>query len=486
MKSYKDFNKNEINNIIKMYQEGISKSTIKDKYNCSIGLIKTILIKNNINLRTKNDNYNSIRNGKYSEKKKKIVLEKDKIIKLYQEGMNLLDIANLYNYKSPTEIRKLLIRNNIALRNPTEVYFTTNKDKNIERDDKISRLYKQGLTQGEIAKEFKMSRTGIQRIVNKLDITSKNKPGIEYIVRDRLKKEIEMPYGIKISNKQSMKYKDKDGHSMGIDILIEDFNLGIEVNDIRSHNSTSGYIEGIKPKDKNYHKNKTLLANEQGLDLIHIFEWEVWDETKFNILISIIKNRLNLTKSIGASRCKLKIISSKDANKFLDENHLQGGCKQSFINYGLYYKDELVFVMTFSKPRNTIGKEETDYELLRMCSKINYNIKFGASRILSHFRKDFPGSIKSFGELTHMNSSCYEKLGFRYIRTTSPGYKWVKLLNGWNKTYMVLTRNQTQKHKLVKQGFDKTLTETQIMESQGFKKVYDCGNKVFILDKFQL
>ena len=485
MKEVEDFSHEEVLDIINLYTtKTLSKKKIAEKYSCSNGLIKTILIKNNIKLFTKQDTYNNIKEGKYSSRKSIIINDVNKIIDLYKSGKTLQEISCLYNYKSTTEVRKLLIDNNVQLRNPSEKYKITHQNDSIEitkRDKKISDKYKKGYTQEQIAKDLGMSRTGIQRVVNSLGLFPINKPGIEYIVRDSLKKELE-PYGIKISDSQSMKYKNENGNSMGIDILIEGYNLGIEVNDIRSHNSSFGYNENHLPKEKNYHKNKTIQANKQGLDLIHIFEWEIWDEVKFNILISIIKNRLGLIKPIGASKCKLKIITSREANKFLDENHLQGGCKQSFINYGLFYKNELVFVMTFSKPRNTIGKEETKYELLRMCSKVNYNIKFGASRILYHFRKTYPGSIKSFGELTHMNSSCYEKLGFKYIRTTPPGYKWVKQENGWNKKYTILTRNQTQKHKLVKQGYDKNYTETEIMESRGFRKVYDCGNKVFILE----
>lgn len=64
-----------------------------------------------------------------------------------------------------------------------------------------------------------------------------------------------------------------------IDIYIPKLNLGIEVNGIFSHNSTrnfAAYYHGGKdaPKPKDYHLNKTLKAQQNGIELIHIWEHE--------------------------------------------------------------------------------------------------------------------------------------------------------------------------------------------------------------------
>ena len=39
-----------------------------------------------------------------------------------------------------------------------------------------------------------------------------------------------------------------------------------------------------------------------------------------------------------------------------------------------------------------------------------------------------------------------------------------------------LNRTNFMKHKLVKEGFSKDLTETEIMQSQGYYRTFECGN----------
>jgi hypothetical protein len=38
-----------------------------------------------------------------------------------------------------------------------------------------------------------------------------------------------------------------------------------------------------------------------------------------------------------------------------------------------------------------------------------------------------------------------------------------------------------EQYVLVKEGFDKNKTEREIMEERGFNRIYDCGNKKYIL-----
>ena len=61
-------------------------------------------------------------------------------------------------------------------------------------------------------------------------------------------------------------------------------------------------------------------------------------------------------------------MSSQEARKFLEDNHLQGYAN-SKIRLGLYYNEELVSLMTFSKPRYT---KNYDWELVRFCTLRGY------------------------------------------------------------------------------------------------------------------
>ena len=69
-----------------------------------------------------------------------------------------------------------------------------------------------------------------------------------------------------------------------IDIFIPEKNIGIEYNDC--------YWHSAKFKDKYYHQKKTLLAREQCIELIHV--WEDWWMGKRDIVKSILSARLGL------------------------------------------------------------------------------------------------------------------------------------------------------------------------------------------------
>jgi hypothetical protein len=245
-----------------------------------------------------------------------------------------------------------------------------------------------------------------------------------------------------------------------IDIFLPDFNIGIEINGVYWHN------ELYKPK--NYHLSKTKDCNENNISLIHIFEDE-WLYKK-EIVISILKNKLNLVnKKIYARKCEIKEISSKISKEFLDKNHIQGNVN-SKIKLGLYCDDILVSVMTFSKGRIIMGGKENEWELNRFCNLLDYNVIGGASKLLKYFIKTYhPKIIISYSDLRIFNGGMYSKLGFNFKSQSKPNY--------W---YVVKDirehRFKYRKSELVKKGYDKNLTEREIMFNMKIYRIYDCGN----------
>lgn len=71
-----------------------------------------------------------------------------------------------------------------------------------------------------------------------------------------------------------------------------------------------------------------------------------------------------------------------------------------------------------------------------------------------------------------MTNDLYRALGFKELEKSEPNYVWIR-------GNTVLSRYQTQKHKLIKMGFTGD-TEDTIMKERGFLKLYDCGNYVFV------
>ena len=236
--------------------------------------------------------------------------------------------------------------------------------------------------------------------------------------------------------------------------------LGIEFN--------GAYWHSAFFKDKKYHLTKLNLMENKGYQLFNIFDFdniEIWK--------SMISNKLNLNRKIYARKCTIKELQYKDVKDFLNENHLQGSCTTK-INLGLFYENELVEVMTFKKPR---FNSNYNYELIRLCSKKFTNVVGGASKLFKYFREHFKGSVISYANRRFSNGKIYEVLGFKLLRTTEPNYFYCKK----GKVY---SRYQLQKHKLknILEVFDDSKSETQNLEDNGFLKIYDCGNLVYVMD----
>ena len=249
-----------------------------------------------------------------------------------------------------------------------------------------------------------------------------------------------------------------------LDIYLPEKHLAIEFDGFYWHSEQKG-------KDESYHLNKTNACADKGIRLIHIFEDE-WKEKK-----EIVEDRIRSILGIGQTRifarkCDVMELDSKTANEFLEQNHLQGGDNSS-IRYGLYHGDELVSVMTFGKPRFS---KSYDWELIRFASKCGCNVVGGASKLLNHFRSNHSGSIVSYADRRHSDGNLYEKLGFMQVGVSKPNYWYVR---GGEK----LSRYACQKHRLkdvLGDAFDQNLSEFENMSLNGWTRVHDCGNMVFV------
>ena len=253
-----------------------------------------------------------------------------------------------------------------------------------------------------------------------------------------------------------------------IDIVLPDIKLGIEYDGLIFHSEGLLNEGKIRNVDKNYHLKKTELCLEKGYTLFHIFESD-----NIDIWLSMINNRLGVNERIYARKCIIKELKSTEIKDFLNNNHLQGFINSS-INLGLYHNDELVSVMTFSKPR---FNKNYDYELIRFCNKLNTSVIGSASKLFNYFIKNYnPKSIISYANRRFSNGSIYEKLGFKFLRKTAPNYFYFK-----PSIRILMSRNQFQKHKLANllDKFDENLSESENMFNNGYRRIYDCGNLVY-------
>lgn len=103
-----------------------------------------------------------------------------------------------------------------------------------------------------------------------------------------------------------------------LDIYIPDKKVAIECNGIYWHSSKV-------IQDSKYHYNKSKLCEEKGLRLIHIFEYEWYNERQQPILKNIIKNALGINEyKLYARKLKIEIRSSASMKDFFNKNNIQG------------------------------------------------------------------------------------------------------------------------------------------------------------------
>ena len=240
-----------------------------------------------------------------------------------------------------------------------------------------------------------------------------------------------------------------------LDIYLPGLNLAFEFDGLYWHNEIT--------KSSDYHVSKTNTCESKGIQLIHIFE-DDW-LYKSDIVKSRINGLLGLNNRIFARKCIIKEVSNNDAATFLNENHIQGSCVSKY-RYGLYFNDELISIMTFGKSRFS-----DEFELLRFCNKLNINVVGGASRLFNHFLNNHDEIVEviSYADRCWSKGNLYEKLGFIKDGITKPAYYYIIDNKRQN-------RIKFQKHKLVKEGFNPSKTEHEIMLERKIYRIYDCGN----------
>jgi hypothetical protein len=245
-----------------------------------------------------------------------------------------------------------------------------------------------------------------------------------------------------------------------IDIFLPKYNIGIEVNGVYWHNELF--------KSKNYHLQKTIDCEENDIKLIHIFEDE-WIYKK-DIVKSILTGKLGLINNkIHGRKCEIREVDSKTAKKFLNENHIQGNVN-SKVKIGLFNEGKIVSVMTFSRGRIIMGGKNTEWELNRFCNLLGHNVIGGASKLLKYFIKTYqPHNIVSYSDIRIFDGGMYNKIGFKKISQSKPNYWYV--INDLRKH-----RFGYRKTMLINEGYDRNMTEQQIMFERKIYRIYDCGN----------
>lgn len=256
-----------------------------------------------------------------------------------------------------------------------------------------------------------------------------------------------------------------------LDIYIPSKNIAIEINGVFWHSD--------KFKEKRYHINKFTECNKKGIQLLTIWEDQLYNKPK--AVRGLLLSKLGIYNNrVGARQCYIKEVSASAASQFENEYHLQGSTPSKY-KLGLYYKDELVSLMTFGKARTGMSskdKKDGEYELIRYCCKSGWQVVGGASKLFKHFiQLVHPTTILSFSSNDISNGSLYKNLGFTKIGETV-GYWYIdRELNRYH-------RYTFNKYNIAKRGWapaEGEWTERSVMDNLGFYRIWDSGQTKWLL-----
>ena len=129
--------------------------------------------------------------------------------------------------------------------------------------------------------------------------------------------------------------------------------------------------------------------------------------------------------------------------------------------------------MTFGKPRYNKNYE---WELLRLCSKSGFKIVGGSAKLFTHFVREYnPESVLSYCDCAKFKGKVYSKLGFSLHHISPPA----KI---WSKEDKYITDNLLRQRgfdQLFGTDYGKGTSNEELMIADGWRSVYDCGQKVF-------
>ena len=171
------------------------------------------------------------------------------------------------------------------------------------------------------------------------------------------------------------------------------------------------WFHSNKFKDIRYHVDKWKKCHDKGISLITIWE-DDWID-KQSIVTSIIKSKFGIYEHIiKAKQCEIHKVENITARNFMNDNHLKGYAPYKWC-YGLFYKDALVMMMCLGEIPHKIN----ECNIVRVCSKIGWNIKGGVSKMLDHFLEEHQKIkiIKGYADRAISSGNMYKALGFKCV-----------------------------------------------------------------------
>ena len=292
-------------------------------------------------------------------------------------------------------------------------------------------------------------------------------------------------------NSQKFRFKkDYAGKGKGkeIDIYVPELKFGIEYCGLYRHGeketlrSLETKIEQHTARNEGYqktdfdspklkHKAKLDKANSIGIQLITVFSNE-WKNNQEKVK-AVLKAKLGKNEiKIFARKTEVREIDKAQSKLFLDSYHLQGDAP-TIARFGLFYNDDLVAVVTGGHHHRIKGK----FVLNRLCFRANTTVVGGSSKLNKALevwaKSNGYNEIMSWSDNRWSSGGVYRALGYTLEGELPPDYFY---FDNKGNTY---SKQSCQKKHLLKKGAIGN-TESEMAQSLGYDRIYDCGKKTWI------
>lgn len=243
-----------------------------------------------------------------------------------------------------------------------------------------------------------------------------------------------------------------------LDIYVPEKKIAIEFNGLYGHSELGG-------KGKWYHHTKWAACQEQGIQLIQVWE-DDWNRNP-DIVKSMLAHKLNASSlpKVYARNTEVIRLQKIDMMDFLNENHIQGFVGSSRY-YGLADKrtGSLVAATAVTIVEGGVVKLE------RFAT--SQPVLGGFTKLLNYVEKEHnPPEIFTFSDNCVSDGGLYEKNGFEAVKIITPDYMYV--VDG--------KRKHKFGYRLVKFRNDPDLkwvegyTERELAQLNNLPRIWDAG-----------
>jgi hypothetical protein len=255
-----------------------------------------------------------------------------------------------------------------------------------------------------------------------------------------------------------------------LDIYIPHLRLAIEFNGLYWHSNVF--------HDASYHLGKTKAAEKLGVRLIHIWsdDWE-FRQDLVKTKLKYIMGLSDKLRRIHPRECSISVPTKEQKRSFYNANHIKGDGAGS-VNYALFHGGIPVAMISLKQVDRS---DPSKWDLNRFAVDINYHVPGAFSKLLAHFKRNHAwSSIITYADKCWATGETYLKSGFKWTHDSPPAFHVIK------KGFMTRSSRRNYTHdrlrKMFPETYDPAKSQLENIFEAGLSVVYDCGNKVFVLN----